>query len=90
MADWYVGSGMASLLRGSDPTDTVKPLPAHVGDAAVGSALAACASVAIFSACSSGTVGRWREGSVSYLEVGLYLIQQQGAIMQASALGRDP
>lgn len=86
-ADWYVRSGMASLLRGSDPNDELKQLPTHVADAAVGSALAGCAATAIFSDAAGQSVGR--EARVSYLECGMYLIQQQAAIMQASPLGKD-
>lgn len=81
LADWYVRSGMASLLRGSDPSDEVKPLPTHVADASVGAALACCVAVKFFSRAAHRPIGN---GAVSYLNVGLYLIQQQGAIMQAS------
>ena len=55
-ADWYVASGMASLLRGSDPTDGVEPLPAHVADATVGAALAGCAVTAMFAAAAYGGI----------------------------------
>ena len=85
-ADWYVLSGMACLLRGSDSQDIVKPLPAHNAEAAVGAALAGCAATLVFSVAAGKRLG---EGRVQYLDVGLYLIQQQHAIIEASPLGRS-
>jgi hypothetical protein len=60
--------------------------PAHVADAAVGAALASAAITQMFAIATGNPLGT---GTVGYLEVGLYLIQQQGAIIQASPLGRS-